>query len=247
MYPQNRDIMRKFCLLIAITFVAVSCNSPLPSVNDLTFSGINGNVSVIKESIYSSADQNGEAVRGKLLMSSLQEFNESGRMTSEVCYDSNGEKTSEQTRTYDEDNLLCGRSEWTSPLFYTTSKVFQRKRNLAGWMKSNGDIIAVRTKGHVEKEYYEDKVLLRKTRYNKDFMCVSECIHNPKDGSVTREIRNIYDGRLLMEQTVTIDGEDYISTYEYRSFDPEGNWTEAVFSDGEIGENFICVREYTYR
>lgn len=241
-------IMKKICFFISVLLVAISCESPLSSVNDLTLFALNGDVSSVREDIYTSIEKDGEYVQDQFVMSTVQEFNESGYMTKEESFDRYGKQASESTRIYDENNLLIEKAERTSSQYFYTSKVFARKKNLIGWQKSNGDVLAVRRKGLVEKELFRDETLIRETKYNKDFRCVSERVFNPKNGAVTREIKNNYDGKLIKEQSVITNGDTFTSTYEYKSFDANGNWTKAFISDGELdGEMFVYIREISYR
>lgn len=240
--------MKKYYLFLALLAGAASCNTTATYVNDLTDAGLKGNISAITENIYTIEEVEGELREKEFVMSTQFEYNEGGNLTRESAYDRNGKLATEETRAYDENNLLIERAERTKRGFLFTTKLIERGKHYTLWAKSDGEYLVIRYKGKEEKELLNDKRLLHETTYDKNHKSVSEKMYNQKYGTLAREISNQYEGYLLKTQTVKTNGEVFISTYEYKSFDENGNWTKAYVTDGEEnGETFIYTREITYR
>lgn len=243
--------MNTKAILPLFLLVLTACSNNGTSIPQIKFSGMKGNISMIKESCYDATEKFGEIVPDELNGVNIWEFDNDGNQTKFGCYDEDGDYIYKVETTYENGNIVSETSYAKIGNKKTENKVIERKKNYIKWLFDIG------TENENSVEHIYDGLYYKGV--DKDGKLVEECFFDKKGRLIER--KSYSNGELSYRGLMEYDKDNnltkltqYYSTgeastvtyYTYPEFDKKGNWiTLYLFEDGEI--QGIFKREITYR
>ena len=201
--------------------------------NDLQRAKLVGNISMLTEKEYVAKD--GKAERGELKSKSVSEYGAAGNKLSFVTYGPANELLSKSVFTYDSDGALVDvkRYRGDGGLNVTTVYTYDKVGNETA--ESNKD-----ASGTV--------FMTAKSKFD---LNGNRIVYDRYDlfGHLFLRSNFKYDKRGNEIQEREFDSHEslqFVTTWQYISFDKQGNWTERVMLKNDEPRT-ITVREITYR
>lgn len=237
-----------FPLLFSLLFL-ISCCGDGNSVPAIKFGGLNGNVSMTKDSQYEAVEKFGEPVPTNLFSVSITEYDNEGHQVKSCIYDKEGDYVF-RTENVFEDGLVVSESQ---ELYFNKGKdirtVVERKKNYIKWQGHTYDgsesILEYFYKG-LHLTIKDGDVVTVEMDYDKAGHVLEQ--KNYLDGKVSFRILREFDNNGNMSKMIQYSGNDEPQTtlYQYKDFDKKGNWTsQYIYEDGKLAG--IIIREITYR
>ncbi|MBQ4388498.1 MAG: hypothetical protein II824_00805 [Bacteroidales bacterium] len=242
--------MRHRVLSLLFLLVLSACAGNMVSAPELKYGGLNGDVSMTKETCYRAVEKFGEPVPTDLSEVIITEFDVDGHQIKYCQYDEDGDFIFKAENTFEKGLVVSESHELFFKEGKYTRSVVERKKNYIKWQEHeidgeesfteffyNGLHLTIKDEeGEVTTEMDYDKTghVVEQTNY--------------KDGKVTFRILREFDKKGNMIKMVQYrDGVNSETiTYRYTEFDKKGNWTtQIVNKEGKLES--IVKREITYR
>lgn len=221
----------KWLIFIFLTAILMSCGNE----SQYREWGLKGKVKSVTEKYY-AAEYDGERIeKGKGLPYGNYRlvFDEKGRLVEITYFDENGKVSGKSITVREggkvrEENFYNGEGK-----LETTTKVTHVSDNEIAFEAYDGEGVMVRN----------GTSFLEKGRVVKQLLRMYE------DGAVSKEFTLLtdFDGddNMVSQKQLDKDGDTYVTLYEYRQFDENGNWTEAITYLNGMPQG-ILSREISY-
>ena len=265
--------MKKIYMLALAALCVAGCSQNQPTKNEI---GIIGDVSSATDTIWAAEWKSGEVVKTKVEALVAYEFNDEGKLTSQIIYDTDGKISEKSIREYNEEGKIVSSKTYKGDgsLYYSTEYTYTDGENYKKRMSING-----RTSYTSESEhYFTDKRLdsVCRVTIEDGKKTLSKDVFEEVDELCTKEITYREDGSKLEktfyhdenERVVkivspystlefTYEG-DFIATHSFssekwsgkidykRKFDDRGNWIELIEYDA-TKEDVTSIRTMTTR
>ena len=265
--------MKKIYMLALAALCVAGCSQNQPTKNEI---GIIGDVSSATDTIWAAEWKSGEVVKTKVEALVAYEFNDEGKLTSQIIYDTDGKISEKSIREYNEEGKIVSSKTYKGDgsLYYSTKYTYTDGENYKKRMSING-----RTSYTSESEhYFTDKRLdsVCRVTIEDGKKTFSKDVFEEVDELCTKEITYREDGSKLEktfyhdenERVVkivspystlefTYEG-DFIATHSFssekwsgkidykRKFDDRGNWIELIEYDA-TKEDVTSIRTMTTR
>lgn len=240
--------MKKHTILLLLLCSTVACNNNSSPIPELKYDGANGDIRMIKESMYYAFERFGEPVADELQGVVITEFDNKGHQIKAGAYDADGDCYYAVERTY-ENNLLVSEVIRSSNNNKATNRVIERTKSHIKWALNEG------TKEESTCDYYYDGLL--STRKDKNGVIENETLYNDR-GQVLEE-RQYSNGTLsgrkeyeydkdgnMIKETDYVKSDSMVITFTYPESDKKGNWLTRYWWDNDR-VLLISIREITYR
>ena len=265
--------MKKIYMLALAALCVAGCSQNQPTKNEI---GIIGDVSSATDTIWAAEWKSGEVVKTKVEALVAYEFNDEGKLTSQIIYDTDGKISEKSIREYNEEGKIVSSKTYKGDgsLYHSTEYTYTDGENYKKRMSING-----RTSYTSESEhYFTDKRLdsVCRVTIEDGKKTFSKDVFEEVDELCTKEITYREDGSKL-EKTIyqdenervvkivspystlefTYEG-DFIATHSFssekrsgkidykRKFDDRGNWIELIEYDA-TKEDVTSIRTMTTR
>lgn len=242
--------MKNKALLPLLLLALTSCGGNGVSIPQLKFGGLNGNVSMTKESKFDVVEKFGEVIPDDLNEVIITEYDKDGNQIKYGLYDEDGDFIIKLEDTY-ENNLLV--SEVTYQKYGNkkiNSRVVERKKNYIKWLNNEGmdDEYSVELiyDGLSYKGVDKDGKTTLEVQCDKKGRMIDQKSYS--NGEIVFRISREFDkdGNLIKTTQYQANGDPSVETFTYPEFDKKGNWiTQYTLEDGEVVG--ITKREITYR
>lgn len=236
-------------LLPFLLFALTACSNNGP-VQLIKFSGMKGNVKMVKEFVYGATEKFGEVVPGELDDVYIYEYDKKGNQTVYSAYNDEGVCTYKMESIFD-DRVL------ESQIIYvkatdskTENRVIERGEDYCKWLCDIGTdeqyTMTVYYNGEFTKSVDADGNVLTDIAYDSKGRLIDQMLYS--DGELFYRLFQKFDkdNNVIKVTNFIPDGGEMVMTFSYPEYDKKGNWiTQYTWIDGEVTN--VTKREITYR
>jgi len=244
--------MKQIILILVVSGFFIGCSEN--NINEQKFLGANGNPKLIKDTKYKAIEKFGEVTEQDIDEVLYYEFDKHGHIQKEIKYDSDGDIIYSETNTFED-------GKWIESTTYhkyinevtTTYKLKNRTSKSEIWegKTSEGKTITLYRKyeylklAMVRKDF-DDNIVTKIEQITDDNGNIVEYKAYEKGEVVYWYKSTFKDKSQEIERKMLSDYDKGIYTYQYGSFDKNGNWTKKIERKDEKIES-ITIRKITYK
>lgn len=243
------DMRNRIILLFTLLGFVCCGNNDIP-VPEIMFGGLNGNVSLTKDSDYNAVEKFGEPVPTDLHSVFVTEYDKDGHEIKFCQYDEDGDFILRIENVFEEGLVVSESHELSFCEGKYSRTVVERKKNYIKWQEHTFDGSESFSECFYNGLHLTTKddtgLVSQQTDYDKAGRELES--RDYRDGMLSARTLREYDNKGNMTKMVQYQGNDEpkTTTYQYKDYDKKGNWTtKYIYDNGKL--EGIIKREITYR